>query len=253
MRLAVVGDVHGHAEELAEMLRKIEAHQVDQIVLLGDLVDRGPDPLLCLDIAQKWAFKARCGRERSLDVLSGNHEDNYARAWMGLPKPGTTNVKCYPSDLALYRALTRTDLHWMSTLPHAIKVEQLDLLLVHGGILPEMEELSEVDERVMRVRYLDDRGAAVPGFLPTKRFWADEYDGRFGNVVFGHESFSAPKVFKHAIGLDGEGRGRLHAAIFTDERSGLTFKTFTVDYKKRAFLTTGTDADKKLAAQLALW
>lgn len=250
MRVAVIGDVHGHGEELAEMLHTVASHRVDRIILLGDLVDRGPDPLACIDIARDWTFKARCGRDAHLEAISGNHEDNYARAWMGLPKPGTTQ-KCFPSDDALYRALRRDDLHWLSRLPHAIRIKSLNLLLVHGGIIPVMKAWKDVDERVMRVRYLDEHGRPLSGLSFSKRFWADEYDGRFGHVVFGHESFSAPKVFKHAIGLDGEGRGKLHAAIFSDERSGVTYKTFTVEYSRQQFVTGGETLTT--AQQLALW
>jgi hypothetical protein len=40
---------------------------------------------------------------------------------------------------------------------------------------------------------------------PDDPFWAEDYDGRFGRVYFGHEPYveaQAPRVFPHATGLD---------------------------------------------------
>jgi putative phosphoesterase len=49
MRLAVLADIHGNAQALDAVLADVEALGVDQIVVLGDLADRGPDPAGCID------------------------------------------------------------------------------------------------------------------------------------------------------------------------------------------------------------
>ncbi len=76
MPVFVVGDVHGHAERLAALLRN--AGLVDsrlrwagadaRLWLLGDLVDRGPDGIAAVDLVM------RLEREGPVRCLLGNHE-----------------------------------------------------------------------------------------------------------------------------------------------------------------------------------
>jgi hypothetical protein len=106
------------------------------------------------------------------------------------------------------------------------------LLAVHGGVTPAMRTLRDLDARVCRVRWLDKSGQSLPWPQHSDWFWADTYDGRFGFVVFGHESWPEPTIFPNALGLDGHSYGKIYAAIFTDERRGLRLsRTLTVPYK----------------------
>mgnify|MGYP001298663617 CR=1 FL=1 len=231
MRVGVIGDTHGHLAELQKMVQLLEDHQVDRVVHLGDLIDRGYDDLGCLRLAQG-TFRARSGHQEPIEVVCGNHEDAMGRAAQSLPKPGT-DYPCAPGSSYLAERLTSQDLAWIYRLPIKLQIPELNLLLVHGGILPGMRTLDQVDDRALRVRYLNEWGQALSGTTKSDTFWPDVYDGRFGTVIFGHESFPEPKRFAHAVGLDGEGRGKLHAAIFSDERSGVRETFFTVPYKNR--------------------
>lgn len=240
MRLAVVGDIHGHARELEETLNKLARHQVDRIVLLGDLIDRGPDPFACIDLARGWTFTARSGRTKRLDVVCGNHEDAYVRAFYGLPKPGKTEP-VRPEERDLFDKLSDADIQWFASLPLTIEEPRLGVLCVHGGISPDMVRREHLDERVLRVRYLDALNQPVSGFAKTGTHWSDVYDGRFGVVLYGHESWQKPRVRRHSVGLDGEGWGAVHGAIFSNERSGLRMtQVYTTEYADRLRLFTKT-------------
>lgn len=48
MRLAILADVHGNLEALEAVLIAADRERVDQIVVLGDLVGYGPDPVACI-------------------------------------------------------------------------------------------------------------------------------------------------------------------------------------------------------------
>jgi hypothetical protein len=56
-------------------------------------------------------------------------------------------------------------------------------------------------------RYLDKNGkfVALGNEDENSKFWAEDYEGKFGLVFFGHHVFlnDEPKNFKNAIGLDG--------------------------------------------------
>lgn len=70
MRTIIVGDVHGCRVELAKLLQTVD-HQPgrDDLVFVGDLLDRGPDPVGCV------ADAIRLGARR----VRGNHEEKALR------------------------------------------------------------------------------------------------------------------------------------------------------------------------------
>ena len=63
-----VGDVHGEAGALRELLAKLPAQPSDLVVFLGDVINRGPDPFDCIE--QIIAFD-RCPKV----FIQGNHEE----------------------------------------------------------------------------------------------------------------------------------------------------------------------------------
>ena len=48
MRLAILSDIHGNLEALEAVLIAIDREGVDQVIVLGDLVGYGPDPVACI-------------------------------------------------------------------------------------------------------------------------------------------------------------------------------------------------------------
>jgi serine/threonine protein phosphatase 1 len=71
-----VGDIHGCYEQLMEALVKIKFNpDVDRLISVGDLVDRGADSVKCLNLLKEPWFHA----------VSGNHEDmmikSFRREW----------------------------------------------------------------------------------------------------------------------------------------------------------------------------
>lgn len=74
-----IGDVHGHHEELAQILEQHVYPFPDRgVVLLGDLVDRGPDSGKTIAVA---AQIKTSGRLKALIV--GNHEHKLYRKFLG--------------------------------------------------------------------------------------------------------------------------------------------------------------------------
>jgi predicted phosphodiesterase len=69
MKLAVLADIHANLVALEAVMAHIDAWQPDQVVVAGDVVNRGPRPLECLRLVQ-----ARQRGDGWL-VVRGNHED----------------------------------------------------------------------------------------------------------------------------------------------------------------------------------
>jgi hypothetical protein len=45
MKAIIIGDIHGCSREFSALLEKVAPNRDDQLVLLGDLLNKGPDPL----------------------------------------------------------------------------------------------------------------------------------------------------------------------------------------------------------------
>ena len=63
-RIIAIGDIHGCHLEFADLLAQINLTKDDQLILLGDLVNRGPDSTKVIDLA----------RQNNAISLLGNHE-----------------------------------------------------------------------------------------------------------------------------------------------------------------------------------
>jgi len=63
-RIAILSDPHSNFEALSQVFKDIDAHNVDEIYCLGDVVGYGPQPQECCDLL----------REREVTLLQGNHE-----------------------------------------------------------------------------------------------------------------------------------------------------------------------------------
>jgi predicted phosphodiesterase len=83
MKIAVLSDIHSNISALQTVTEHVEAWQPDQVVVAGDLVNRGPRPLECLRFVQEME------RTRGWLTLIGNHEEYViSHATTGEPRSG---------------------------------------------------------------------------------------------------------------------------------------------------------------------
>ena len=71
MKTIIIGDVHGCDRSLQSLLEKTQAWGADQLVMLGDLFDRGPESYQVFQTVQELAQ----GMGERFVLLYGNHED----------------------------------------------------------------------------------------------------------------------------------------------------------------------------------
>ena len=70
-RIMAIGDVHGQYEKLKTLMRRIKFDPAqDILVFLGDLMDRGPESLQCLDYVMHFQKQ----HPEAVICLMGNHE-----------------------------------------------------------------------------------------------------------------------------------------------------------------------------------
>ena len=80
-RYYVIGDIHGRLDLFDALVDAIEADIAEQpdadvtIVLLGDLIDRGPESAGVIERARQWQ------ETRSVRILAGNHEEMFLESF----------------------------------------------------------------------------------------------------------------------------------------------------------------------------
>ena len=245
-RTILIGDVHGCLAELQELLGATNALTANtHIVFLGDLIHKGPHSAKVL----RFVKSLQCSHLWTVTTILGNHEERHIRwyDWQQSDQPNPmTYIEGY-EDLGITPDL----IEWMRSWP--MYYNGPDWLAIHGGVgkrvrlLPvdTLEACKKVSKSakaramsILRLRYETKTGHQVHMGEETEhdRYWAEQYNGRFGHIYFGHQTFDPRqgfKRFRHATPLDyGCVHGGLLAAqvISPDgEDLGLT----TVRAKKR--------------------
>jgi predicted phosphodiesterase len=172
-RLIAIGDIHGCHLEFAELLARLELTKDDRLVLLGDLVNRGPDSNKVIDLA----------REHRALALLGNHE-------LRLLKHRRTGDPKYlkESDRETFEKLREDDWKYLEAMPLTFEEPELNVVFVHGGFLPGEPWQKQPAEIVTRIQVIDQDGrAAKRGDAPGAPAWADFWSGP-PFVVYGHTS-----------------------------------------------------------------
>ncbi len=124
MRLYLIGDVQGCASALNQLLSTIDfSPSRDRLVLLGDLVNRGPESLAVLRTLGQLGDAAQC--------LLGNH-DLHALAVAHGVRPAHKSDTLAPL-LAAPDAPALLD--WLRHRPLAL--QHSGFLMVHAGVLPQ--------------------------------------------------------------------------------------------------------------------
>lgn len=69
MRIAALGDIHGNYQALVTVLDHVECWNPDLVLVLGDIINRGPRSQECLHLIQDK------GKSPGWHIIKGNHED----------------------------------------------------------------------------------------------------------------------------------------------------------------------------------
>ena len=183
-RTILVGDVHGCRDELDALLTKVAFAPGDRLVMVGDLVVRGPDPRGTLDLL----------RSVSARSVRGNHEDRLLRH-RSAPKENPAGEQ----TLATARVLRKRDWTMLEGLPLWIDLPDHGLQVIHAGLVPGVPVAEQDPHTLMYVRSLDQDGAPVE--KRGRVLWGERYVGP-PHVVFGHNARPYPQIHAFATGLD---------------------------------------------------
>lgn len=203
-RVYAVGDIHGRLDLFESLIAAIErddasrAEAVSDVILLGDLIDRGPASAGVIARARQWS------QERRVEFIQGNHEEMLLVAARKLDAfrsflkyGGRETLFSYGVDpdfameastedlqLAMLDAIPQDDFDFVDGFEKMLRIG--DYLFVHAGVRPD----TPLDHQLGH----DCRWIREP-FLT--------HDGDFGAVVVhGHTITEQPEIRANRIGID---------------------------------------------------
>lgn len=246
-RIAAIGDIHGCLDELQQLLKALSWLSLDAIYHLGDLVDRGPD---------SGGVVSLC-REMYMPGVLGNHEESILKHWDRVqvdPEKGLAGMN--DDKRRTISQLKPDDVAYLKALPTVEVLEDLNTILVHGGLWPGVDVYHQPKNvvRCQMVRWNKTGDTRWWGADADKHKsgqneqqnrdagysrWYEVYDHAY-DVVYGHSVFSQPYFHKNehsglTIGVDTGScfGGALTAAIIGDpEPWFVTIKTRKVHFEK---------------------
>jgi len=228
-RVYAVGDVHGRLDLFTALIAAIEADDATRgaadttIVLLGDLVDRGPDSAGVLATARELQSR------RQVRIIAGNHEEMFLQSLDDadvlkhfLRYGGRETVLSYAIDPVRYRdatleqaqqmlreAIPEADLAFVSSFEDHVRIG--DYLFVHAGIRPgaPIENQRSSDLRWIREPFLSHSGdhglMVVHGHTIT-----DDVDIRPNRIGIDTGAYQSGRLT--ALGLEGTAQWLVEAA-----------------------------------------
>jgi len=185
MRTIIIGDVHGCLDELLALVQRTRRAPEDRVVLVGDLVAKGPDSQGVL----AWA------RESAVDAVLGNHDAHVLRAL-----DGEADVR--PLHRAVADALKPAEAAWLRARPLWLRLGEIagrEHLVVHGGFVPGLPLDEQQRDVVLNLRSITDKGKPSHKLAGTP--WAALWRGP-EHVVFGHDAVRGLQRHAFATGLD---------------------------------------------------
>lgn len=209
----IVGDIHGCAEELDRLLRRLDPGPGDHLISTGDLLHRGPDPGGVIDLLE------RCGAR----FVLGNHELAVLRR-VGLAPPAAGDRPPLRGD---FPEIDAEDLRGDGDLPCEVEpwrradvlrflqrhsgyslssrsletaagtLDGRDWWVVHAGLLPGFPIEESPVEALVSLRHLH---------VPGHPWWYEAWRGP-ELVLFGHTPSPLPRAHRIggrllALGLD---------------------------------------------------
>lgn len=176
-RIYAIGDVHGRFDLLGELITRICSREGPfgsaglTLLLLGDLVDRGPKSAQVISLVRQCAEVFA-----DVVVLKGNHEDTMVAAWRGdrealagwLDYGGVDTLLSFgvgPDIIAsgdadalvaaMRQAIPEETIDWLDALPLSYACG--DYLFVHAGIRPglPLDQQEATDILWIRDEFLD--------------------------------------------------------------------------------------------------
>ncbi|MEJ1160759.1 metallophosphoesterase family protein [Prosthecomicrobium sp. N25] len=142
MRIGLLSDIHANREAFDACLEAVDEATCDRLVVLGDLVGYGPDPVYVLDRVRELAHRGAL-------VVRGNHDDYAVQPRRGMSERAKEAIDW------THARLDADAKAYLAALP--LTIEDEDRLYVHASAADPANWT-----------YVDDEDAAAASFAATR-------------------------------------------------------------------------------------
>lgn len=134
----VIGDIHGEIQQFEELLHHWDK-DTQQLIITGDLIDRGKDPLAVVRLAMKLK------QDHNAIVLMGNHEDMLLE-WLDNPNEDYV----YPDSVRTITSFLRevSEFYWQTHLQDVSKEKILTTFPEEVEFLRNLKHFHETDTHI---------------------------------------------------------------------------------------------------------
>ena len=169
-RTIVVGDLHGCFDEAVELLSALQVTSSDRVIFAGDLVDRGPKPRECVELAMQ--HECVLGKPRGEAPPAAAQQGREAR----------------PSHLFTRERLGDEHYAYFERLPLFIRLPEFNAAVVHAGAFPGVPLEQQKPNHLLHIQHIKPPG--TKSFWPSKApvdfsFWTNFWRGP-ERLIFGH-------------------------------------------------------------------
>lgn len=206
MRTFIIGDLHGCKLETIELLKKCQVTSQDRVIFVGDLVDRGPDSVGCVDLVREQEQA-----QGSQACVLGNHEERML-IYRDLEEAGKDPNVVVPTHVATRKQLRDEHYAYFRSLPLYIRLPEFNAVVVHAGVWPNVPIEKQDAHHLLHCQMictdpdhdgLINKHSKWPSKAPSHwKFWTHHWNGP-ETVIFGHSVLDKPLVLPNAIGIDG--------------------------------------------------
>jgi predicted phosphodiesterase len=187
-RILVVGDVHGCFDELQRLLDRAKVGGGEEVILVGDLVNKGPDSIGVV----------RFCRENGIAAVLGNHDDYVIRCIAARRRGDDREFSDAARKIA--KKITDEDAAWLKALPLWLRIAGQRAVVVHAGIVPGRSLPDQKRENLLTMRSVRPDGTGSKR-IDDGEPWASLHRGP-SHVFFGHDAVRGLQRWKYATGLD---------------------------------------------------
>ena len=217
MKIAALGDIHGNYQALITVLDHVDHWRPDLVLVLGDIINRGPRSQECLHLIQD--------REKSPDwyVIKGNHEGYVLNMEDPALLRSGMEYELRKVIYFTYDSLSSEDIQSVKELPVQITVEKA------GNQLIRASHASTASDRIGI--YPETPGADLPGLIDQS---ANLYLVGHTHQPFIRKWAKTTIINTGSVGLPFDGDVRATYAQLTYQNQSWQGEIVRIDYDRNA-------------------
>jgi len=217
MKIAALGDIHGNYQALITVLDHIDRWRPDLVLVLGDIINRGPRSQECLHLIQER------GKSPDWYVIKGNHEGYVLKLEDPALLRSGMEYELRKVIYFTYDSLSNKDIQAVKDLPVQITVEMA------GNQLIRASHASAASDRIGI--YPETPGPNLPGLI--------DQDANLYLVGHTHQPFirkwvNTTIINTGSVGLPFDGDVRATYAQLTYQNQSWQGEIVRIDYDRKA-------------------